>query len=160
MGDPDLKSEELVERISREAARGRKPAPTGPKRVQFPREDPLGQLSEVAFLNESVPLKLAPSRGFLAGLRYRFKGRVALPLLTILRPVIMSQVALLNNVVNRIDLLLDRSNHLAVRIDEVAEDVHFESKRVGERAQLLHDLLEARVERLEQQAAEAEPPAG
>ncbi len=160
MGDPDLKSEELVERISREAAARRKPTPAKAKSVDFPREEPLGQLPEVAFLNEQAPLELVPSQGALAGLRHRFKSRVAMPLLMILRPVVVTQVALLNNVVNRIDLLLDRSDRIAARMNEVADEVHFESKRVEERVQLLHDLLEARVERLERQAAEDEPPAG
>lgn len=165
MGDSDLKSEELVERISREAAGRRNAAPAvPPERLEFTRQEPLGHLSEVAFLNEQAPLELVRSRGFLAGLRHRFKARVAMPLLMILRPVVVTQVALLNNVVNRIDLLLDRSDQLVARMNEVADEVHegvhLESQRVEERAQLLHDLLEARVERLERQAAEDEPPAG
>jgi hypothetical protein len=160
MGNPDLKSEELVERISREAAARGKPRPAGIESVNFSREEPLGQLSEVAFLNEHAPLELVPSRGFLAGLRYRFKSRVAMPLLMILRPVVVTQVALLNNLVNRIDLLLDRSDRLAARLNEVVDEVNYGSQRVEERAQLMHDLLEARVERLERQAAKDEPPAG
>jgi hypothetical protein len=160
MGDPDLKSEELVERISQEAAGRRNAKVEEPERLKFSREEPLGRLPEVAFLNEHAPLELASSRGVLAGLRYRFKARVAMPLLMILRPVVVTQVSLLNNVVNRIDLLLDRSDRLALRLNEVADEVHHGSQRVEERAQLLHDLLEARVERLERQAAKDEPPAG
>ena len=160
MGNPDLKSEELVERISREAAARRKPPAEEPERLDFSREDPLGQLSEVAFLNEHAPLELVPSQGLLAGLRHRFKSRIAMPLLMILRPVVVTQVGLLNNIVNRIDLLLDRSDRIAARLNEVVDEVNHGSQRVEERAQLLHDLLEARVERLERQAAKDEPPAG
>lgn len=159
MGNPDLKSEELVERVSREAVERRKPTRERIESVEFSREEPVG-LSEVAFLNEHAPLELVPSRGFLAGLRYRFKSRIAMPLLMILRPVVVTQVTLLNKLVNRIDLLLNRTDQLAVRLNEVVDEVNYGSQRVEERAQLLHDLLEARVERLERQAAENEPPPG
>jgi hypothetical protein len=158
MGNPDLNAEDLVDRIAAQAARRGSAAPARPEALRFAGQQPLGQRPEIAFLNENSTLELVQSRGLLAGFRHRMKARIARPLLMVLRPFVATHIGLQNDVVNRLDMLVDRAEQLAAHINELSEQFHAETERLEERSKILHDLLEARVERLEENASERRLP--
>ena len=158
MAEPAVDAEALVERLWEEVG-AREASDQAFESLEMQLRERMQHLSELRHLNHHWDFA-PPSAGAAAGARWRgrARNRLARFVLHVLDPYFVNQREFNEHVVRVANAYAGAIDSLADDVRALAEALSREAQRLSDRDRLLHDLLEARVSRLEGEAGDAPRP--
>lgn len=154
MGAPGVNAKELVEQLWRDVKR-REQVEELTEVASLPSRDSTAESATLRTLNViwDIPLPEAPPLTS-SSLKGRARHRAATFVLGLLRPYFEEEQQFRARAVQMLNTLSSSDDAIADEVRQVASALRIESQRLVERADLMHELLEARLDTLERGATE------